>query len=799
MTNNTQSESVDSSFDLRKIINLFWRYWYIALLFPLLGLALGYTYTRYMVPIYKTTGTIMIRSDDPNKGSHSNSNIDPTSLFRANASNVVDEIDILKSRSLMTIILRELNLNPSYTNHGRIKRSEHFNTAPIKVDSFVLSTTAFKNGISLRINIVDKFKFEIVKDETKISAQFDVPFVYDSCFFRIKYTDMRVKGTYTISFDNIERMANNVISRMKISVINTEAWVSNGIMITMEDAIPERAEAIINKLVEVYNLSGVEDKSRADQNALRFIDERIQLLERELSGVERNIESYKKKEGITADVATDLPFLYNKLGESDTKVADLEIRKAVFKALSESITKQTNTNTFELMPGNLTDNNTSITGQIVEYNRLILEHERLLQYARKENPLVVALEKQLHDWQNNIRTNIDNNLNKISQEINLSLDKFRSSNASVTKQLHSIPERQRELTEIGRLKGIKESIYLFLLQRREETALSLATTVPSARVLDPAMSSLLPVKPDKRQVVISSFLIGLIMAALIIYVLFLLKSTVENEDDIRAQTSTPFLGYVTIGESNKQIVVDKGSRTSTAETFRLLRSNVQFMLAVSENKIVMITSSMTGEGKSFITLNMGVSLALTNKKTVIVGFDLRKPKLTSYLQNTSDKTDNQGLTNYLVGDISVEKIIHQSDVNPFLYYISSGPIPPNPAELIMQERTDKLFEYLRTEFDFIIVDTPPVGMVVDALILSKYAATTVYVTRFGVTQKNQLRLIDALRKEGKLPNPSIVLNAVKSSRAYGYSYTYGYSSDDGIKKKMWGQRLKELFTKKKQE
>ena len=246
-------------------------------------------------------------------------------------------------------------------------------------------------------------------------------------------------------------------------------------------------------------------------------------------------------------------------------------------------------------------------------------------------------------------------------------------------------------------------------------------------------------------------------------------------------------------DREKTIVVEKGSRTATAETLRLLRSNLQFMLATSDNKTVMITSSMTGEGKSFITLNLGVSLALTNKKTIILGFDLRKPKLTSYLQNKSDKTDNLGLTNYLVGDTPVEKIVHQSDVNPLLYYISSGPIPPNPAELIMQERTDKLFEYLRAHFDFIVIDTPPVGMVVDALLLSKYATTTLYVTRFGVTRKNQLRIIDTLHKEGKLPNPSIMLNAVRNSSGYGYGYSYSYGYAEDIKKKTLRQWVKKIF------
>ena len=306
-----QTEQESSSLDIRRIIGLVLRYWYILVLLPLFGLAAGIIYTRYLIPVYRITGTIMIRKDDKQKSSRGGGNIDPSNLFSTNVSNVADEIEILKSRALMTEVLKELNINPSYVGKGRIRNSDYYTTAPIKVDSFSLDSLA--SGFSLEVNVLDNQNFELVQETKKNPHRFGEPFTIGSSLFKISFVGGSETGLFGIQFTPWDKLASSYLAAMKISPIKGEGGVSNGISITYEDAIPERGVDILNKLVEVYNRSGVEDKGRADRNAISFIDDRIVLLTRELGDVEKNIESYKKREGITVDPGSDVSFLYAKL------------------------------------------------------------------------------------------------------------------------------------------------------------------------------------------------------------------------------------------------------------------------------------------------------------------------------------------------------------------------------------------------------------------------------------------------------------------------------------------------------
>jgi tyrosine-protein kinase Etk/Wzc len=797
---NMQQPDNEKPVDIQRILGFARRYWYLLVLFPFLCVSIAYFYTKYAAKQYKITSIILIKQDESKKGSKQGATFDASSLFLGNASNVADEIEILKSRTLMANVLSELNINPSIHAIGRMKNTPYYHNYPIVVDSFSFSEKVLESitNFILEVHIVDNLHFNVKRNDIKVSGQFGIPFKIDSCFFILRKVKDEQQKSFLITFKSIESVSKEYLEKLTVSPIKGAGGTgnSNAVSISLIDELPKRGVDIVTKLIEVYNRFGIEDKNSGDKNALKFIDNRVSLLTGEVNSGEKDIENYKKSQGILADATSGINFTLEKLGVSDNKITELEIKKTVFNSLLESLTKQSNNSEFSLMPANLVENNSSTALQIVEYNKLILERLRLLKFAKKENASVMILETQINNTKAIIQENIDATISNLQKEIDFSLEKFKSENFIADQELLKVPSKERGLLEITRIKNLKESIYLYLLQKREETALSLATTVVNARVLDSAISSSLPIKPNKQQIILSAFLIGLIIPIVIIYVKVLLNNTIEKEDDIRVQTSTPYLGYITMGEDSKtHIVVEKDNRTASAETFRLLRSNLQFMLATSVNKTVMITSSMTGEGKSFVTLNLGVSLALTSKKTIILGFDLRKPKLISYLQNKpSLNKSEKGLTHFLAGDIPIEMIVHQSSVNPFLYYIPSGPIPPNPAELILQEKTDKLFDYLKTEFDFIIIDTPPVGMVVDAILLAKYASTTLYVTRFGVTKKAQLRIVDGLYRDKKLPKPSIVLNAVKSGigYGYGYGYEYGYGNygEKNKNKTLWNRLVK---------
>ncbi len=808
LTKTIVNQDDEKTIDLRRIFGLIMRYWYLILAIPILAGILASFFTRYMIPQYKITSSILIRNDDKQKKTRQTGAIDASILFSGNSSTLADEIEILKSRTLMKEVLQELKINPVVSVIGRLKSTEFYNNSPIVVDSFyfdenvnsVVVDVIVKNDKNFEISKIVASSDEPIANISNIkSGEFGKPIQIGKTFFTLSKRENTQYDKFQITFKESDNLCIEYLKKLNVSPGKQLEGTghSNSLILSFEDALPKRGVQVCNKLIEVYNRYGIKDKNSGEEGALKFIDNRIDLLTNEVNSAEKDIELYKNNKGITADVSSDLDYLFNKIGTSDSKIVDLEIQKSMLNSLSITINKQELKNEYELMPVNLIENNSNISNQIIEYNKLLLERDRILKFAKKENPSVVFIESQIKDIRKNIKLNIENTLSNVTLENNIALTKFKTENSVFNQKLRQTPKIQRELVEITRLKNVKESIYLFLLQKREEISLSLATTIANARILDTPISTVKPIKPNKTQIVLGSIFIGLLFSVLLISILVLLNDTVENEDDIREITDTTFLGYITMDKNNEnQIVVEKGSRSSTAETFRLLRSNLQFMLASDKNKTIMVTSSMSGEGKSFVTLNLGVSMALSNKKTIILGFDLRKPKLTSYLQNTSDKTDVEGLTNYLIGDISADKVVHKSDVNDMLYYISSGPVPPNPAELIMQERTDALFEYLKDHFDIIIIDTPPVGMVVDALLLAKYASTTLYVTRFGVTKKGQLRIVENLKNEGKLPNTSIVLNAVKSGKGYGYGYGYGYSYGYGYgygeelsKKRLWFSKL----------
>ena len=774
---NTMHEQ-DETLNIKRLFSHFRRNWYLFLIFPFLAGVVAYFYTRYIVPQYKSTATILIRQDDKKKRSASgNMALDPSMLFSGSVSNVADELEILKSRSLMQDALRILKVNPAYFVNGRLKSTEYYNDSPLLLDTFRILHQSRSNTGTLTLKLLDKSHFEasMSGSKTKVNGEFGTLFYIDSSFFRVKAVGIMAEESYTIKIQDLEAMANSYVDRL--SVVNIKAagnmGYSNAIRIDFEDPTPQKGKDLVTTLINSYNEFGVVDKNRSDRNAIAFIDARIDSLNVGLQSVEKNIESFKRQQGITADGKVDIEYLIHKLGTSDATVVDLEIKKSVLKSLSDAIANQSKTKDYVLMPMNLVDNNPNLTTQMTEFNRLVLERERLIKYAKRENPSVILIEEQIARMRDNLRENIDANLKNVQQEVNLSLDKFKNEKTATDKKLRDTPQKERELLEVSRLKNIKESVYLFLFQKREESALSLATTVPNARILDAASNTEVPVKPNKQSIVVIAALLGLLLPIVTIYAKVLLDDTIENEDDIRAQTRVPFLGYLTQGKLNSPIAVAKGSRSSTAETFRLLRANMQFMLAGAKNKIILVTSSMSGEGKSFVTLNLGLSFAMSGKKTIILGFDLRKPKLTAYL-NPIKGRDEAGITNYLAGDADLKSLIMKSSIDENLYYLASGPIPPNPAELILSEKTDKIFEYLKTEFDFIIVDTPPVGLVVDGVILNKYAATTLYVARYNKTKKGQLRIVDNLAKENKLANPSIVLNGVRTGGSYGYGYGYGY-------------------------
>jgi len=420
--------------------------------------------------------------------------------------------------------------------------------------------------------------------------------------------------------------------------------------------------------------------------------------------------------------------------------------------------------------------NNTLSELILQYNTQITELEKLLVTATTDNPVVRQKISQVE----NLRESILLSVETILQDLDERTDRIENRLAPIVDQIDAVPTNERELLQIMRQQQIKQTLFLYLLEKQEETALTLAAQVSNSRIIDPATVQGL-VSPNRKRIYLLSVLLGLAIPAVLVFLFDQLSNKIYTEKDIQSRTNTPFLGVIGKPSGNEQVAIERNSRTPIAEMFRLLRTNLQFVAAGREKHRILVTSCVSGEGKSFITLNLGISHALSGKRTVVVGLDLRKPKLSQYITKGPEP---EGITDYLVGNYPIEGLIRPSGLNENLFYVGSGPIPPNPAELLMSQKLGELFEYLHEHFDIILIDTAPVGLVTDALLLKDYADSTLFVVRYGKTVRGALKVIDDIYRNRKLPRPGIILNGVhrKGKGGYGYGYGYGYGFRAGFGK-----------------
>jgi capsular exopolysaccharide synthesis family protein len=541
------------------------------------------------------------------------------------------------------------------------------------------------------------------------------------------------------------------------------------LILSMVGNIPQRSIDIISKVIAVYNIEAVKDKNSTGEKTLEFIDERIDLLTEQLADVEKGVQTYKEKEGITIDAASNIGVIVGRMSDYSQQLDQLEIQKTILTYLEEYVNDKNKK--YELIPSNIGAESGMLSSLVLRLNEIIQERKRLLQTLTLNHPSVTILDDEIASLRFNIKENIKN----IKRDIEISLRKLKVRSKEFEVQLNETPRKERELLEIKRQQFIKENLFLFLLQKREETAISLAATSATARVIDlPSLSSNQAVYPKKTPIRAGAVAAGLLLALVIIILKEFLNDDIQSEEDIKEVTQVPVLGVISESTKDAKIVVTKSSRSAIAEMFRLLRTNLQFTLAGEPHKTMLVTSSVSGEGKSFICINLGMSFALSGKKVLVIGLDLRKPKMASYLV---ENIPTKGISSYMIDAATKDEIINIYEGNDNFHFIASGPIPPNPSELIMNGRLESLIEELKKEYDVIIIDTPPVGLVTDSLLLKSVNAS-LYITRFGYTKKGQLQLIDKLYKEGKFNNPTIVLNGMKRGKGYGYGYGYGYYEDD---------------------
>ncbi|MGK0420352.1 MAG: capsular exopolysaccharide synthesis family protein [Polaribacter sp.] len=782
-TSGFNAQKSQDSMNIREELEKYLFHWKWFILCILISLGGAYLYLRYQTPLYSAGTTIMLKDNRRSGVSAEMAIFQDLGIGGVSGMNKESEIEILKSRKIIGSVVDSLNLTMLYFTEGRIKRSELYRGRPINVvwAALLEGETAQKKNRSLVLKIISRDAFELKDaDENTIGTYgFNEEVTFNGARFKVQKTaDFDFKATRTIYVSSLER--SKVISvyqgGLKATTIDRR---SNVLKLSFTHPVKQKAEDFLNELVKQYNIDAINDKKEVSQKTKVFLDERISAIGNDLNTIQDRVKNFKIDNEITGlssegEMAMEAASLNNvKLIQIKT---ELNIAEGVLKNLNSQYNKD------KTLPQNLGFSDGSIGTSIKAYNELVIYKNRLSVNAGRKNPQILQYQNEI----NAVKLNLKNSVLNLISSLEIQNDQINKEANRANSKISAIPFLERDFIDIARQQEIIAGLYAYLLKKKEETAISLAVAVANAKIIDVAYGSDIAISPNKKIIYLASLSLGLLFPFVVIYIINLLDTKVHTRKDIENLTNIPFLGDIPNAEVDKKIVITSGARTSTAEAFRLIRTNLEFMLPRFRNngvgKTIFVTSTTSGEGKSFVAINLAAAMALSGKKVLLMGMDLRAPKVTEYLE----VSDRKGVTNYIMDDaISVADLKFSVPEIKGLDIIASGVIPPNPAELLLHKRVSGLFDNVKKEYDYIIVDTAPVNMVTDTLLVAEFADLFVYVTRANYLDKRMLNVAQTLYKEQKLPNMAMVLNDTDTSKGYSYGYGYGYTEEV---KKPWYKR-----------
>ena len=747
-------------FDLRGTLDKWMSKWYWFAISAFLCVALTFVYTKIKKPVYMVQADVLISPDD-------SSGLSPLGDFSqlfGNSGYVQDELYVIKAHSVNREVARRLNLNKIHKEKGLILSDFKYDDFQVDVFSEGNVADTLRTAIIFAVEVSDKGKIEIEaedKDDTLAEVKADAfPVTVDTKYgkFVVDKTKDFVEGESLktkIMFVGYDAMAESLSTDLDIYIADRK---SNVIKLNIETPNIEYGKDILNRVIALYNERGVEERALKARQTLNFIDERLAMISNDLTDSEQDVEKYKKEKGIV-DVGAEAAYQTGKRSQAESKLVEAETQLDILQMTKDFLANPKNK--FDLIPTSVS--NAALQEVIAGYNEMIITRMNLLSSAKESNITVRQLDQQISTVRENIVASLDRTL---AQQKLVVSDISRQLGGAQGK-LAGVPTQERQYRTLLRQQNVKEQLYLFLLQRREETAMLIANSTPKAIIVDEAYAQQEPLGMKRIMKLILAFIFGLIIPAAWMWVAELLRDKFNNSEELRSKTDLPILGEISIDRRGDVLAVREDGSSTTAELFRLMRAQLQFLLKSPDDKVVMVTSTMPGEGKSFISINLAASLAIAKKRVVLVGMDIRKPRLAQYLNISPRK----GLTEYLSdSSVKVSDIITPASGRLHFDVIAAGPVPPNPAELLLTERVDTLFAELRKEYDYIIIDSAPVGVISDSFNIVRITDVTVYVTRANYTKFSDVKYLNSVAEQNRLKNVSVVLNGTKARQGYGYGY-----------------------------
>lgn len=784
LTNEKLREADDKEIDIQELLFKYLIHWPWFVGAVIVCLISAYIYLYVATPVYNISATVLIKDDKKGGSSNNVAGLDELGLsgLITSSQSIDNEIEVLRSKTLVKEVVNYLNLYVTYQDDDQIPSKELYKTSPVQVNMTPQEAEKLKTKVviemvlhpqgSLDVNVKMEDK-EIQKHFEKLPAilptnQGTLSFFQTTDSISSKKNeevgspvqDMRhITATISQPMNVARRYCENLS-------IEPTSKTTSVVTVSLKNSSLQRGQDFINQLLEMYNRNTNNDKNEIAQKTAEFIDERIGIISKELGSTEADLETFKRDAGIT-DLSSDAQIALT--GNAEYEKKQVENRTQI--SLVEDLKKYLGHNEYEILPSNVGLKDITLAAQIDRYNEMLIERKRLLRTSTENNPAIINLDTSIRATKANVQATLEGTL----QGLFITKADLDREAKRYMRRISDAPGQERQYVSIARQQEIKAGLYLMLLQKREENAIMLAATANNAKIIDGAIADVIPVSPKRSVIYLAALCLGIAIPVVVIYMIDLTKFKIESRADVEKLTSVPIAGDIPLTDEKNtkegSIAVFENQNNLMSETFRNIRTNIQFMLQ-NNKKVILVTSTVSGEGKSFTSANLAISLSLLGKKVVIVGLDIRKPGLNKVF-NLSSK--EKGITQYLANpEMDLMSLVQLSDVNRNLYILPGGTVPPNPTELLARDGLDKAIEILKKNFDYVILDTAPIGMVTDTLLIGRVADLSAYVCRADYTHKAEYTLINELFHEQKLPNLCTIINGVDlKKRKYGYYYGYG--------------------------